>query len=363
MTRWIRVCLAISAVLLVAAGARRMHAQTGPKIAWDESSGTTVNGYALTIDGVRTDYKLSPLSAPARAAARSRCRFRADATLSSSAPTTRPAKRIEPADRRADAAWRPVHRPGRRDDDSDGSGSNHPAGTIVGYTWSWGDGTKTAAAHLVDRVAQLQRGRHISDHADRHRQRRRHSIGDDDRHDLFVARDDFRVDGRPLGGQHADVQRPRRVESADRFDRGRKVALWNPNAGAAKICAGARLARRATSSRRSTLRPERRITCGSGSARRTIRSSNDSVHVQFSDSTDANRAATLRIGSTSSAEIVLQNGPNAPSVHGWGWSDNGWGSLGGDIYFASTGAHTVRVQAREDGAIVDQIVLSPDTLS
>jgi hypothetical protein len=34
---------------------------------------------------------------------------------------------------------------------------------------------------------------------------------------------------------------------------------------------------------------------------------------------------------------------------------------GVSIYFDTTGSHTVRVQQREDGAIVDEIVLSPDT--
>jgi len=88
--------------------------------------------------------------------------------------------------------------------------------------------------------------------------------------------------------------------------------------------------------------------------------SNDSIHVQFGDSTDSIGTATMRIGTTSSAEVVLQaSGGPAPS--GWGWSDNGWGSLGLNIYFATTGTHTIRIQQREDGAIVDQIVLSPNT--
>ena len=88
---------------------------------------------------------------------------------------------------------------------------------------------------------------------------------------------------------------------------------------------------------------------------------NDSVHVQFSGSVDSVGSPTWRIGTASSAEVVLQNGPSDPSVNGWGWADNGWGTLGGNIYFAADGAQTVRVQQREDGAIVDEIVLSPDT--
>ncbi|MDQ3348322.1 MAG: phospholipase D-like domain-containing protein [Acidobacteriota bacterium] len=87
---------------------------------------------------------------------------------------------------------------------------------------------------------------------------------------------------------------------------------------------------------------------------------NDSVHVQFSDSVTATRVPTMRIGSTSSAEIVLQAGAGDGSVNGWGWADNTWDIRGPDVYFSATGTHTVRIQQREDGAIVDQIVLSPN---
>jgi regulation of enolase protein 1 (concanavalin A-like superfamily) len=87
---------------------------------------------------------------------------------------------------------------------------------------------------------------------------------------------------------------------------------------------------------------------------------NDSVHVQFDDSVTAGGAPTMRIASGSSAEIVLQAGQNDTSVRGWGWADNGWGQLGPDIYFSRTGTHTLRVQQREDGVIIDQIVLSPN---
>jgi hypothetical protein len=87
---------------------------------------------------------------------------------------------------------------------------------------------------------------------------------------------------------------------------------------------------------------------------------NDSVHVQFSDAVDATGSPYARAGTTDSAEFVLQAGPDAPNPRGWGWADSGWGALGPHVYFASTGTHTLRVQQREDGAIVDQIVISPD---
>ena len=89
--------------------------------------------------------------------------------------------------------------------------------------------------------------------------------------------------------------------------------------------------------------------------------SNDSVHVQFNDSLDASGKATMRFGSTSSAEVVLQNGSTGSADQGWGWADNGWGVLGVHVRFATTGVHTLRIQQREDGPIVDQIVLSPNT--
>jgi regulation of enolase protein 1 (concanavalin A-like superfamily) len=88
---------------------------------------------------------------------------------------------------------------------------------------------------------------------------------------------------------------------------------------------------------------------------------NDSVHVQFSDSVNGSGTATMQIGTSSSAEVILQGGDSDTAVHNWGWADNGWNTLGANVYFASTGTHTVRIQQREDGAIIDQIVLSPDS--
>lgn len=45
----------------------------------------------------------------------------------------------------------------------------------------------------------------------------------------------------------------------------------------------------------------------------------------------------------------------------WGWQDDGYGAgvLGPEIYFAASGAQRIRIQTREDGLAIDQIVLSP----
>jgi hypothetical protein len=89
---------------------------------------------------------------------------------------------------------------------------------------------------------------------------------------------------------------------------------------------------------------------------------NDSAYVQFSDSVTAAGAATWRIGTTSSTTYVLENASGA-GLSGWGWQDNayGAGALGPLVYFAATGTHTIRIQVREDGLSVDQVVLSPST--
>jgi endonuclease/exonuclease/phosphatase family metal-dependent hydrolase len=90
---------------------------------------------------------------------------------------------------------------------------------------------------------------------------------------------------------------------------------------------------------------------------------NDSVFVQFSESVTALGEAVYRIGTTSATEVNLEECRECGLKNRWVWQDNGWGRgvLGPAIYFATTGAHTLRVQTREDGLSIDQIVLSPST--
>ncbi|HVL66470.1 MAG TPA: phospholipase D-like domain-containing protein [Vicinamibacterales bacterium] len=87
---------------------------------------------------------------------------------------------------------------------------------------------------------------------------------------------------------------------------------------------------------------------------------NDSVFVQFSNSVDASGSSIWRIGTTSAAEVNLEECSGC-GLAGWGWQDNGWGSgvLGPLVYFRKSGTQTIRIQTREDGFSIDQIVLSP----
>jgi len=88
---------------------------------------------------------------------------------------------------------------------------------------------------------------------------------------------------------------------------------------------------------------------------------NDSVFVQYSDSVDSTGAPTYRIGTTSAVMVNLWTCSTCQSF-GWGWQRNAyWLADTGDVLFQNSGAHTLRVQVREDGAEIDQIVLSPVT--
>jgi hypothetical protein len=88
---------------------------------------------------------------------------------------------------------------------------------------------------------------------------------------------------------------------------------------------------------------------------------NDSVYVQFSGSVTNTGAPINRIGSTQATVVVLEDCGGC-GVHGWGWQDNGYGTgvLGAPLYFTE-GQQTIRIQNREDGMSIDQIVLSSDT--
>ena len=88
---------------------------------------------------------------------------------------------------------------------------------------------------------------------------------------------------------------------------------------------------------------------------------NDSVWVQFSDALDLNQGAVYPIGSTTGLGVNLENCSGC-GVSGWGWQDKAyWLQQPNVIQFSSDTTHTIRVQTREDGVQIDQVVLSPAT--
>ena len=71
--------------------------------------------------------------------------------------------------------------------------------------------------------------------------------------------------------------------------------------------------------------------------------------------------AVYQIGSANGLLVNLEN-CFACGVAGWGWQDKAyWLNQASTIAFSTGGSHTIRVQTREDGVQVDQIVLSPST--
>jgi hypothetical protein len=86
---------------------------------------------------------------------------------------------------------------------------------------------------------------------------------------------------------------------------------------------------------------------------------NDSAFVQFDGSVTASGAAQWRIGTTSATTVVLQDCSGCP-LQAWGWADNGYGTgvMGPLVYFAQDGLQRLRIQVREDGLGIDQVVLS-----
>jgi hypothetical protein len=86
---------------------------------------------------------------------------------------------------------------------------------------------------------------------------------------------------------------------------------------------------------------------------------NDAVWLQFSDAM-VNGGPMYRINTTSGLLINLATDGVASSLNGWGWQNGAyWLSQPTTVTFPTTGTRTLRIQVREDGVQLDQIVLSP----
>lgn len=89
---------------------------------------------------------------------------------------------------------------------------------------------------------------------------------------------------------------------------------------------------------------------------------NDSVWVQTSGTVDSSGAPVYRIGTTSATMVNLEDCSGC-SISNWAWQDNGYGSgvSGPLLRFETSGTQTIRIQAREDGISLDQLVLSSNS--
>jgi len=86
---------------------------------------------------------------------------------------------------------------------------------------------------------------------------------------------------------------------------------------------------------------------------------NDSVWVQFSGAADTSGAPRYRIGSSQALNVNQAICADCPPS-GWGWQNRAyWEADTGDVWFNASGPQTLRIQIREDGVSIDQIILSP----
>lgn len=134
--------------------------------------------------------------------------------------------------------------------------------------------------------------------------------------------------------------------------------LWHPNAGAAKVVT-AQPSPAHSFEVRFNARVGRPYRLWMRLAAESNHWANDSVFAQFSAAADARGAPSWQIGSSSALELNLEECGGCGAA-GWGWQDTGYGAgvLGPVVYFTTDGPQTIRVQTREDGVSVDQIVLS-----
>jgi hypothetical protein len=88
---------------------------------------------------------------------------------------------------------------------------------------------------------------------------------------------------------------------------------------------------------------------------------NDSVFVQFTGAQTPTGMPVYEIGSTSGLAINLEECSGC-GLSGWGWRDDAWGAQGATsgvlLKFPQGSFQRLRVQTREDGVMIDQIVLS-----
>jgi hypothetical protein len=89
---------------------------------------------------------------------------------------------------------------------------------------------------------------------------------------------------------------------------------------------------------------------------------NDSLWLQFGGAATVEGDTAYRIGTTSALAVNLEECAGC-GLSGWGWEDDGWGAVnrnGVRLQFPEGGFQQMRIQIREDGFAVDQIVLSAE---
>ena len=86
---------------------------------------------------------------------------------------------------------------------------------------------------------------------------------------------------------------------------------------------------------------------------------NDAVWVQFDRSVNSAGSPIYRIGTTLGLLVNMATCSTCAPA-GWGWQNRAyWLADTGEVRFSTSGPQRLRVQIREDGVSIDQIVISP----
>ena len=134
----------VFAMIVVVFGASAARAQTSPSVAWDEDS-AAVDGYAVTVDGARTDFGLAPADPTGVCGCSVPLPFTGGAhtvvVSAYNASGETPAATITTAPT-ANAGGPYAGTAGTAIGVS-GANSSSPLGTLTTYAWNWGDGSNS----------------------------------------------------------------------------------------------------------------------------------------------------------------------------------------------------------------------------
>jgi PKD repeat protein len=231
--------------------------------------------------------------------------------------------------------------------------ASDPDGSIASYEWNFGDGgtsTLASVVHLYQTAGSFTARITVTD-----------NLGATETASVVVSVTSPSLPGSEivLHASDASLKSGEWNVVIDATAAGGK-AIWNPDAGRPKVTTPIALPAHYF---------EMRFYAVAGHAYRLwVRGKaennspyNDSVFVQFSNTVDGSGAPAFRIGTNDATTINLEDCLGC-GVQEWGWQDNGWGAgaMGPLVYFSTSGLQTLRVQVREDGLSLDQIVLSPE---